>query len=125
MAKSNDDFSFTVNPNFDFILEEGQNSSICLRKISWNGRAEKVDIRKYTYEDGKEKMLKGISLSDDATDEMVNVLVENGYGDTKRILRGMSDRREFQECLDTMNDPDEDYDDDSEEGYYDPSELLG
>jgi hypothetical protein len=127
MARNNgssDDFSYEVNGDFDFVLEEGQNSSVRLRKISWNGRPEKVDIRKYAYEEGKEKMLKGISLSDDAVDEMTGVLVENGYGDTKRILRGLSERTEFQESLDTMNE-DDDLDDDGSEEYYDPSELLG
>lgn len=124
MAKENNDFSYTINPDFDYVLEEGQNTSINLRKISWNGRPEKVDIRKYTYENGQEKMMKGISLSDSATDELVGALVENGYGDTKRILVGMSDRRDFQEALDRMDEPDE-FEDDEEEEYYDPSELLG
>lgn len=125
MAKNNsEDFSYVVNPDFDFVLEEGQNSSINLRKISWNGRPEKIDIRKYTFDaNGQEKMLKGISLSDEATDELTNALVDNGYGDTKKIQRAISGRRDYS---DSMDDSDDDFsDDDSEEGYYDPSELLG
>ena len=53
MAKSNDNFKYEVNKDYDFILEESANTSICLRKISWNDRPEKLDIRKYTYSDGQ------------------------------------------------------------------------
>ena len=43
MAK---EFSYEIIPDFDFIIEEGQNNSTNLRKISWNGREPKLDIRK-------------------------------------------------------------------------------
>ena len=59
MSKENKDFSFEIIPDFDFILEEGSNTSVNRRKISWNGRDPKLDIRKWSYNDGEERMLKG------------------------------------------------------------------
>ena len=102
-------FEYIINEDFDFVLEEGANSSVCLRKISWNGRPEKIDIRKYTYKDGEERMLKGISLSDEGTNELVNTLVENGYGDYNRILKALNNR---------THEVTED------EEYYDPADIL-
>ena len=52
MSRDNKDFSFEIVPNFDFVLEEGSNTSVNLRKISWNGRDPKLDIRKWSYNDG-------------------------------------------------------------------------
>ena len=53
--KNNDDFSMEIVDNFDFIIEEGSNSSVNLRKVSWNGREPKLDIRKWLYQDGQER----------------------------------------------------------------------
>ena len=36
MPKEKEDFSYQVNPDFDFIIEESGNNSINFRKISWN-----------------------------------------------------------------------------------------
>ena len=52
MAK---EFSYEIIPDFDFIIEEGQNNSTNLRKISWNGREPKLDIRKWAYNDGTDE----------------------------------------------------------------------
>ena len=123
MAKSNDNFKYEVNKDYDFILEESANTSICLRKISWNDRPEKLDIRKYTYSDGREQIRKGISLSDEAADELVHVLTKTGYGNTKKILIGIRDREDFQDSIDNI-DTLEEFEDDGSEDYYDPSELL-
>lgn len=118
------DFKYEIDKDFNFVIEEGANTSICLRKISWNDRPAKIDIRKYLYKDGEERLGKGVSLSDDATNELVNVLTQNGYGDTKQILRGIKNRNDFEESLKNI-DSDDPVDDDGSEEYYDPSELLG
>ena len=122
MAK---EFTMDIIPGFDFIIEEGQNTSLNLRKVSWNGRDAKLDLRKWTYqEDGSERAMKGVTLSDEGADELTCVLAEQGYGNTKRIIKAIQAREDYQNAMDTLNDPEDENDDGSEE-YYDPSELLG
>lgn len=121
MAK-NGEFSYEVQKEFDFIIEESGNNSINLRKISWNGRPYKLDLRKYSYKDGKESMLKGISISDEGANELTGVLIENGYGDTKRIIKALRTRENFNE---EMLEPEYIFEDDNEsEEFYDPKQLL-
>lgn len=119
---NNKEISMEVNKDFDFIIEEGKNTSINLRKISWNGRPEKLDIRKWSYTDGEERAMKGIGLTDEGADELSAVLVEQGYGNTKRIAKAIKAREDYNGALD---DKEETIEDDGSEEYYDPSELLG
>ena len=122
MSRDNKDFSFEIVPNFDFVLEEGSNTSVNLRKISWNGREPKLDIRKWSYNDGEERMLKGCTLSDEGGNELACVLVEHGYGDTNRLFKALSQREDFHGEVDTTQSKSQE--DDEEEEYYDPSMLL-
>ena len=122
--KEKDDFNYEIDKNFDHIIDEGANTSIILRRISWNGNPFKVDLRKYRYEDGKEIMGKGVSLTDEAADTLTETLAENGYGNTKKILKGIKDREDYIESLNTIDEPDN-FSDNGEEEYYDPQELLG
>ena len=121
---SDKEISMEIEEGFDFILEEGQNTSINLRKISWNGRPSKLDIRKWNYTDSGERAMKGIGLSDEGADELAAVLVENGYGETRRLVKALKER-ESDEEIDIELPAEEETEDDGEEEYYDPSELLG
>lgn len=114
------EITMEIEDNFDFIIEEGQNTSINLRKISWNGRPSKLDIRKWNYTDGNEVAMKGIGLSEDGANELASVLVEQGYGDTKRIIKALKSRGFNEEELKNN----EVYEDNEVEEYYDPSILL-
>ena len=118
------EFSMEIEDNFDFILEEGQNTSINLRRISWNGRPSKIDIRKWVYNDGAERAMKGVSLSDEGADELANVLIEQGFGSTKRIIKAIKAREDYDGSI-SGNITEEIAEDDGSEEYYDPSELLG
>lgn len=109
---------------FDFILEEGQNTSTNLRKVSWNGRDPKTDIRKWSYQDGTERAMRGITLSDEGTNELASVLVEQGYGDINRIINAIKARESYDGSLDDINIAEEESYDDGSEDYYDPRELL-
>lgn len=118
------EFSMEIEDNFDFILEEGQNTSINLRRISWNGRPSKIDIRKWVYNDGTERAMKGVSLSDEGADELANVLIEQGFGNTKRIIKAIKAREDYDGSI-SGSVTEEIAEDDGSEEYYDPSELLG
>lgn len=119
-----DAFKYEVVDNFDFVIEEKGNTSINLRKIVWgDSENAKVDIRKYFYKDGEERMSKGVSLSDEGADELVKTLCENGYGSTRDILKGIKNRPDFDEALKNI-DSDEEYESDDGDDYYDPKQLL-
>ena len=124
MARENKEITMEIQEGFDFIIEESGNSSLNLRKVGWNGREPKLDLRKWSYQDGQERAMKGVTMTDDGADELTGVLVEQGYGDTKRIIKAISDREEYKDVIEHLNDPEVEINDDSEE-YYDPSELLG
>ena len=121
MAK---EVTMEMQEDFDFIIEESGNSSINLRKIGWGGREPKLDLRKWIYQDGQERAYRGIALTDDGANELTGVLVEQGYGDTKRIVKAVSKRDDYNDVMKHINDPEVCSNDDGEE-YYDPSELLG
>ena len=123
MAKENKEISMEIESGFDFIIEESGNSSLNLRKVGWNGRDPKLDLRKWTYNDGQERALKGVTMSDEGADELAGVLVEQGYGNTKRIIKAIREREEYADVMEHIDDEDS-YNDDESEEYYDPSELL-
>lgn len=111
---NNKEITYTVHDDFDFILDEGGNSSVNLRKVEWNENGKpKLEIRRWTYQDGKERAGKGCTLTDAAANELTAVLCENGYGDTKRILDSLKERDDYKDALEGK-----------EETYYDPNELF-
>lgn len=122
MAK---EITMDIIPGFDFIIEEGQNTSLNLRKVSWNGREPKLDLRKWSCQEGEERAMKGITLSEEGATELTGVLVEQGYGETKRIIKAIQNRDDYESAMRTLDDPDESGTDDGSEEYYDPAELLG
>lgn len=124
MARENKDITMEIQEGFDFIIEESGNSSLNLRRVSWNGRDAKLDLRKWSYSDGTERAMKGVTMTDEGADELAAVLVEQGYGNTKRIIKALSKREEYNNTMNHIDDVEESIDDSSEE-YYDPSELLG
>lgn len=118
MWNQNKQITMDIDKDFgDYILEESSNSSINLRRISWNNKDYKLDIRKWVYNDGNETALKGITLTDEGANELATALVENGYGDTDKIKKAISNR-------DNNNNSNSNIIND-DEVYYDPSNILG
>lgn len=94
MFNKDKEFSYEVDPNFDFVLEERANTFISLRKIKWGSQAEaKLDIRKYRATEEGEMMMKGCSLTDEGANELTKVLVEQGYGSDKDIYDAIINNR--------------------------------
>lgn len=123
MPKNNNkEFKFSIKDDFDFIIEEGNNTSINLRKIAWGDSTNfKLDLRKWVYQDGEERAYKGVTLTEEGGDELANVLVSQGYGDTQKILSDLKKREDFDKPnnIIKMNT-----DESEDEEYYDPKELL-
>ena len=131
MAK---EFSYDVDPDFNFPIDEKGNSFISLRKIQWNGRGDyRLDLRKYISTEKGEQMGKGVSfLTDEGPGELAKVLLENGYGNADDIADVLVEKRLdiLQKANKKINDEGieipESSDDDSEddETLYDPRGLF-
>ena len=43
------DFSYKVDENFDYLIEEKGNQAIFFRRVAWGGRDSKLEIRKWSH----------------------------------------------------------------------------
>ena len=59
-------FTFEIDPNYDYVLEERGNTYTALRKTRWGDRDHSsLDIRKWYATEEGERMAKGCSLMSD------------------------------------------------------------
>lgn len=128
MAFGDKKIEYTIVDDFDHTIDESGNQFIALRKIRWGDR-EKVslDLRKYWMQAEGEVLGKGVSfLTEDGPHELANVLVREGFGNTKDILKSLKNREDFQKSLNiVMGKESEFYDEEvGEEEIYDPKSLF-
>ncbi len=82
MAK---DFKYEISEELGILSESDTSDwSVRVNKISWNDAVPKVDIRKWNME--KNKMAKGISLTDEELVQLGKILVKEGYIDLNEKL---------------------------------------
>lgn len=129
MFQKSDSFSYEINPNFDYVIDEKGNAFIALREIKWNNSEDyKLDLRKYYNTKGEEQMNKGVSfLTEEGPHELAKILVENNYGYTLDILTAIKNRTDFKPSLNkALGKDDENYDSTvkDDDNYYDPKESL-
>lgn len=100
----------------DILVEEGNNTSINLRKVYWEDAKNpkedpkaKYELRKYTInKDGIEVPSKGVTfLSEEGPDLLVETLIEAGFGRTENILRSIVRRPDAEEIVRLIADEDE------------------
>lgn len=115
-SKKKDDIKLTIVGGFDRIIEEQSNSFVALRKLKWteDGTA-RYDLRRYRIDaDGNEVVGKGLGFTtEEGPHELANVLVEEGFGDTTKIIRSIMTRGDFSEAMEKAANPDSS---DEEEG---------
>lgn len=114
--KKDEEFKFSIR-GLDRIVEETGTTFMALRKIAWKYSDEdevpedkiKLDLRKYRVdESGNEIMQKGISFATpEGPSELVNILLEEGYGDTSKCLATLSKRGDFREAIEFLNTDDQ------------------
>ena len=100
-----------------------------VRKVQWiKGDKEpdetkaKIEIRKFTQTAEGERMMKGYTFSTpEGPGELIIGLIDNGFGETKEILRSVRKRDDFLEAAKTIN---EDNDDNSSGESFDMRDLL-
>lgn len=133
MAKKMKVPTYQINENgYNILLAEEGNTSYMLRQVSWNGRTERIELRKWhTTNTGEEIPGKGISFKDkDKVDEVVETLALNNFGNTENILKNIHNRNDFEDALartigqqkviEARNTEVEV----TEEEYYDPRNLI-
>ena len=125
------EFVYTVDPEFDYTIDEKGNTFYALRKIDWGNKGDyKLDLRKYYASETGETMNKGVSLSDEGANELTRVLVETGYGDDSELANTLLENRKgvVARIMKAVNEADINYDWSTElneeENYYDPEELI-
>ena len=125
-------FEFTMNSDFDYTIDEKGNRYIALRKIDWGNKGEyKLDLRKYYASDAGEKMSSGVTMTDDAADELTKVLLETGYGDDAEIAETILNNRPYVAAK-IKKEMEKDhkwekivaFETKDEEEFYDPEELV-
>lgn len=127
-------FAYSVDPEFDYTIDEKGNTFYALRKIDWGNKGNyKLDLRKYYASEEGERMNKGVSISDEGADELTRVLLETGYGNDSELADTILQNRKgvVARIAKAINDPNNSYDwsadledEFEEENYYDPEELI-
>ena len=140
--RGNREFNLEIDPSLDVVFDEGSgNSFLAMRKLRWDENSSfKIDLRKwFTNSDGEEIAGKGFSfITEDGPNNLVNCLIDNGFGDTRDIIEKVSTRDDFVDALatsaaaldalglDELKDKVKKAAESSEtESFYDPKELLG
>lgn len=96
------DIKYTIHDEFDKVFDEKGNTFLALRKISWGEKSQpKFDLRKwYIGKDGIETVGKGFSfLTEEGPHDLTHVLLESGFGNTKKIIDNIKDRDDFNSAL--------------------------
>ena len=105
--KKNSEFKYSFR-GINRIIEEKGNTFLRLAVIAWVGEDEdvdpskiKLDLRKYTTDaEGNEKMLKGVSfMTEQGPHDLVHVMVEEGFGNTEKILDTIKTRTDFSDAV--------------------------
>ena len=140
--KATREFKLEIDPELDVVFDEGPgNSFLAMRKLRWDENSNfKIDLRKwFTNADGEEIAGKGFSfITEDGPNNLVNCLIDNGFGDTKEIVESIAKRDDFIDALaysadaldslglDELKEKVKQVAENTEsESFYDPKELLG
>lgn len=121
-------FKYEIDPEYDEIFDEKGNIVLMARKVAWNDNKSKIELRKWYVNVDKEKASAGFSfLTEEGPDNLINVLIKKGHGQTEEILESLKDREDFDEALRNVigDKVDSIKNQKPENDYYDPKEMLG
>lgn len=77
-------------------VKESKNNNWCkyVLRVSYNDKPANIDIRNVKFEeDGSHTFGKGISLTDEEVDTLVDTLVEKGYGTTETLEKSLEKKK--------------------------------
>lgn len=147
MRFENDKFSYEIDDKYPSkIIDEFGNKHLQLAKYKWNGKGDfKLGIRNYYSNSDGEHVGSGISfLTEDGPNDLINALLENGHGNPDDIVKTCLEKRpeicgafisafdeidinncskliHFRDSYDALSS---NSDNNKEEEFYDPEELL-
>ena len=104
-------FDYHVFKDYGLTFDEKQSSCGTLRKVQWikNGgepdeSKAKLEIRKIKIDPEGETKLKGYSFAtEEGPHELVEGMVDLGFGDTKKILKSVRKREDFMDPATNIN----------------------
>ena len=98
--KSSTPVSYNINPEgINEVVEENGNMITMLRQVSWGGKEEKVELRKWIVDTDSEKPMKGCAMTDLGWHNLASILTKNGYGNTQEIIENIKPREDFESAL--------------------------
>ena len=120
---------YHVFKDYNIQFDEKNNTCGTVRKVQWVKEGKepdedkgKIEIRHITVDETGEKALKGYAFSTpEGPDELVEGMVEVGFGRTKELLKSCRKRVDFMEAAVNINKDD---DDDSDGEMFDMRDLL-
>ena len=80
------------------VVKESKNSNWCkyVYKVAYNDRPAGIDIRNIQFkEDGTTMFGKGVTLTDEECDNVVDILINSGYGSTTAIEEALKKRNQI------------------------------
>ena len=90
------EFKYEVDKDFDYLIEERGTQALFFRRVSWNGKDAKPEIRKWYVDSTSETPGKGFSfMTEEGPNELIRVMTDLGYGHTDEILENISKREDF------------------------------
>lgn len=84
------------NDIYENVFDKEGNSFLAMREVSWNGSGYKLELRKwYKTDDEKDIPGKGFAfLTKEGPDNLAELLVSMGYGNTDVMKKLLDDRSE-------------------------------
>ena len=111
MFNKDANISCHVFKDYGLTFDEKQSSCGTLRKVQWLTEGKepdeskaKLEIRRIQITPEGEKAFKGYSFAtEEGPHELVEGMVELGFGDTKNILRSVRKREDFMDAANNIN----------------------
>lgn len=94
--KKSKEFTKELNEDSITVFSSKPNTDWCkaVMKVKWNGKSSTVDIRNIKMSNEDEPFIgKGISLTPEDTDALVDTLISQGYGNMEIIEKELSERK--------------------------------
>lgn len=90
--KKNEEFRFEIK-EFIGVLKESDKHDWCkaVTKITWNDNPPTIDIRNINM--SQNKIGKGISLTDEEADRLVDILLKNDYGSLETLTKALERKK--------------------------------
>lgn len=126
------EFRYSIVDGIDSPFEEQGNQFSAFRKIRWGDNENThYEIRRWRNNpDGTEQCAKGFTfMTEEGPAELIGVLIGHGFGETRSIIKKLSEREDFRQALNSvLGKDDELYDPEAgnlEDNFYDPKQLIG